>query len=186
MPFTNTGTINALAQILSFSGAFTNVGGTLAFGVSSLASFGQINVSGSVALNGMASATWLNGFTPAVGNSFAVLDYGSHSGTFATITLPPGYLGEGIYGATVFSLMVTNTTAATNTLPVFLSIKLVNPSNAVVSWPSTATNYTLQTSTNLSSGSWSNVTSGVTTVSTNYVHTNNVNNKAGFFRLQSP
>ena len=81
VPFTNTGTINALAQILSFSGAFTNVGGTLAFGVSSLASFGQINVSGSVALNGMASATWLNGFTPAVGNSFAVLDYGSHSGS---------------------------------------------------------------------------------------------------------
>ena len=81
--------------------------------------------------------------------------------------------------------MITNTTAQTN-LPVFLSIKLVNPSNVVVSWPSTATNYTLQTSTNLSSGSWSNVTSGVTTVSTNYVLTNNVNSKAGFFRLQSP
>ena len=90
VPFTNSGTVNALARILSFNGAFTNAGGTLAFGVSSLASFGQINVSGSVALNGMASVTWLNGFTPAVGNSFAVLDYGSHSGTFATITLPPG------------------------------------------------------------------------------------------------
>ena len=185
MPFTNSGTVNAVARILSFNGAFTNAGGTLAFGVSSLASFGQINVSGNVTLNGTASATWLNGFMPAVGNSFAVLDYGSHSGTFATITLPPGYLGEGIYGATVFSLMITNTTAQTN-LPVFLSIKLVNPSNAVVSWPSTATNYTLQTSTNLSSGSWSNVTSGIATVSTNDVLTNQVNGKAGFFRLQSP
>ena len=153
--------------------------------MSSLASFGQINVSGNVALNGTASVTWLNGFMPAVGNSFAVLDYGSHSGTFATITLPPGNLGEGIYGATVFSLMITNTTAQTN-LPVFLNIKLVNPSNVVVSWPSSATNYTLQTSTNLSSGSWSNVTSGITTVSTNDVLTNKVNGKAGFFRLQSP
>ena len=57
-------------------------------------------------------------FVPAVGNSFAVLDYGSHSGTFANITFPPGTLGQGIYGATGFSLMITNITAQTN-LPVF-------------------------------------------------------------------
>jgi len=116
--FTNTATVDAQVGILSFNGAFTNAGGTLAFGVSGLSSFGQINVSGNVALNGTASVAWLNGFIPAIGNSFALLDYGSHSGTFAAITLPPGSLGEGIYGATVFSLMITNVTAQTN-LPVF-------------------------------------------------------------------
>jgi len=138
-----------------------------------------------VALNGTASVSWLNGFTPAVGNSFALMDYGSESGTFATISLPAGSLGEGIYGATVFTLMITNVTAQTN-LPVFLSIKLVNPSNAVVSWPSSATNYSLQINTNLSSGSWSNITSGISTVTTNEVFTNSVNGKPGFFRLRSP
>lgn len=81
--------------------------------------------------------------------------------------------------------MITNITAPTN-LPVFLFIKLVNTNTAVISWPSSATNYTLQTSTNLSSGSWSNITGGITTVSTNDVLSNNVNGKAGFFRLQSP
>jgi hypothetical protein len=183
--FTNTATINAQAGILSFNGAFTTTGGTLAFGVSGLASFGQINVGGNVALNGTANVSWLNGFVPAVGNSFALLDYGSQSGTFANITFPPGILGQGTYGATVFSVTITNTTAPTN-LPVFLSIKLANTNIAVISWPSSATNYSLQISTNLSSGSWSNITSGITTVSTNDVFSNNVNGKASFFRLHSP
>ena len=183
--FTNTATVDALVGTLSFSGNFTTVGGTLAFGVSGLASFGQIHVSGNVALNGTASATWLNGFVPAVGNSFALLDYGSHSGTFATIALPTGSLGQGIYGTTVFSLMITSVTTQTNP-PVFLNIKLANPSNVVVSWPTSATNYSLQTSTNLSSGGWSNITTGIVMVSTNNVLTNKMNGKAGFFRLLSP
>jgi hypothetical protein len=183
--FTNSATVNVLVGTINFDGNFTTAGGTLDFGVSGLGSFGQINVSGNMAINGTASVAWLDGFTPAIGNSFALLDYGSHSGTFANITLPPGNLGEGIYGATVFSLMITNVTAQTNP-PVFLDIKLENPGNVVVSWPSSATNYGLQISTNLSSGSWSNVISGITTAGGNFVHTNPVNGKAGFFRLQSP
>jgi len=81
--------------------------------------------------------------------------------------------------------MITNINAQTSP-PVFLNIKLVNTSTAVISWPSSATNYSLQTSTNLSSLSWSNITSGITTISTNDVFSNNVNGKSGFFRLQSP
>jgi hypothetical protein len=182
--FTNNGTVNAPSGILNFNGSFTTVGGTLSFGVSNLTSFGQIKILGTVALNGTASVTWLGGFTPAIGNSFALLTYGSYSGSFANITLPAGSLGEGIYGATVFSLMITNATTQTN-LPVFLSIKLVNTNFAVISWPSSATNYSLQTITNLSSGSWSNVISGITIVGSNDVLTNNVNGKASFFRLKS-
>jgi hypothetical protein len=182
--FTNNGTVNAPSGILNFNGSFTTVGGTLSFGVSNLTSFGQIKILGTVALNGTASVTWLGGFTPAIGNSFALLTYGSYSGSFANITLPAGSFGEGIYGATVFSLMITNATTQTN-LPVFLDIKLVNTNFAVISWPSSATNYSLQTITNLSSGSWSNVISGITIVGSNDVLTNNVNGKASFFRLKS-
>jgi hypothetical protein len=129
-----------LEGTLSFNGNFITPGGTLDFGLSS---FGQINVTGNVALNGTVGTSWLGGFTPAVGNSFALLDYGSHSGTFATITLPAGSLGEGIYSTTVFSLMITSVTAQTNP-PVFLDIELANPGNVVISWPSSATNYNLR------------------------------------------
>ena len=183
--FTNNATVNAQVGTFSFNGNFTTAGGTLAFGVGGLSSFGQINVSGNVVLNGTVNVSWLNGFLPVNGNSFALLDYGSHSGTFANIILPPGTLGQGIYGATVFSLMVTNVTAQTN-LPVVLGIKFLNPGNVVVSWPSSATNYNLQVNTNLSSGSWSNVLNGITTAGGNFVLTNPVNGKSSFFRLQSP
>jgi hypothetical protein len=182
--FSNSGTIDGLVGILSFNGNFTSAGGTFAFGVSGLGSFGQMNIQGPVALNGTASAVWLGGFTPAVGNTFALLTYGSHSGTFADISLPPGTFGQGVYGGTVFSLMITNITAPPP-LPVFLSVKLINPNTAVVLWPSSATNFTLQTSANLSLGNWSNLTTGIVIVSTNYVLTNNLNGRAGFFRLQS-
>jgi len=53
----------------------------------------------------------------------------------------------------------------------------------VLSWPTNAGSYTLQSITNLSFGSWSNVTSGINNVGTNYVFTNAMNGKADFFRL---
>jgi hypothetical protein len=185
VPFTNPGIINSLVGILSFGGSFTTSGGTLAFGVSGLANLGQITVSGSVALNGTASVTWLGGFTPSVGNVFTLLNYGSQSGTFANIILPPGSSGAPTYGATAFSLMITNTTTQTN-VPVFLNIKLVNSNTVVVSWPSSATSYTLQTNANLSPATWGNVSSGIVTVGPNNVLSNTPTGKSDFFRLRSP
>jgi hypothetical protein len=183
--FANTGTVDARAGILNFTGTFTNSAGTLGFGVSGLANLGQINVPGSVALNGIASVTWLGGFTPSVGNVFTLLNYGSHNGTFANIVLPPGSSGVPTYGATSFSLMITNTTTQTN-VPVFLNIKLVNSNTVVVSWPSSATSYVLQTNANLSPATWGNVGSGIVTVGPNNVLSNTPTGKSDFFRLRSP
>jgi hypothetical protein len=182
--FANTGTVDALFGILNFYSGFTTVGGTLAFGVSGASSFGQINVSGALALNGTASVTWLNGFVPAISNSFPLLDYGSESGTFANIDLPPGTLGQGNYGATVFSVLITGLGTQTNR-PV-LSIERATAGTVVLLWPATATNYDLQTITNLASSNWSNVLSGIATVGTNFVLTNPVTGKAAFFRLEAP
>jgi hypothetical protein len=183
VPFSNTAIVNTLVGTLSFSGSFTTTGGTLAFGVSGLSSFGQVNVFGNLPLNGTLSVTWLGGFIPALGNSFALIDYGSHSGTFANIALPSGTLGQGNYSATVFSLLITSVTTQTN-LPV-LTIEKLNTSTVQVLWPTAAGNFNLQTSTNLFSGLWSNVTSGITTVGANYVLTTAVNNTPAFFRLRS-
>lgn len=183
--FTNSATVNVLIGILSFNTSFMTTNGTLSFGVSGLASLGQIDVSGGVALNGTASVTWLGGFTPNVGNSFTLLNYGSHSGSFTSIVFPPGSSGTGVYGASAFSVMITNVTSQTN-VPVFLSIKLVNTNTVAVSWPSSATNYTLQTNATLSSGTWGNVSSGIVTVGPNEVFSNTAAGKSDFFRLRSP
>ncbi len=181
--FTNAGTVDALVGTLNFSAGFSSAGGTLAFGASGLNSFGLMNISGAVALNGTASVAWLNGFTPAVGNSFALLDYGSQSGSFANLTFPPGTLGLGNYGATVFSVTITSF----STLPAapVLSIELVNPNTVIILWPTAAANFGLQTSANMAPGSWSDVLSGITTVGTNYTLTKTTGGAAAFYRLQS-
>jgi hypothetical protein len=181
--FTNAGTVDAQAGFLSFNSSFTTIGGTLAFGVNSTSSYGQIYVSGALALNGTANVTWLDGFTPAISNSFGLLHYGSESGTFANITLPSGYLGEGNYGATVFSLLVTG--LGTLTGQPILSIERIGASTVTVLWPASATNFGLQTTPKLSPASWSNVVSGIATVGTNNVLTNTVTGAAAFFRLES-
>jgi uncharacterized repeat protein (TIGR03803 family) len=78
-------------------------------------------------------------------------------------------------GGTVFAL----------SLPLPPTMRIITVSNKIVlSWPTNAASFTLQSITNLSSGSWSNVTSGISTVGTNYVFTNIVNGNASFFRLK--
>jgi hypothetical protein len=182
LSFTNSGTVNPLTGALNFN-TFTNLGGTLDFGVSGLTSFGKINVANNIDLNGTANVSWLGGFVPAIGNSFTLINYGSHSGTFASITLPPGTVGQGAYSNSFFSVSITAVTAPNN--PPILSIALVNAGTTVVSWPTSAANYVLQTSPTLQPGSWSNIPSGISIVGTNYVFTNLVSLNAAFFRLKS-
>jgi uncharacterized repeat protein (TIGR03803 family) len=80
----------------------------------------------------------------------------------------------GIWGAgTVFSL----------TLLPPLSIALAGKQLAI-SWPAWATNFTLQTATDLASTTWSNITNGFTTSGTNYFFGTNVTNYAAYFRLR--
>jgi hypothetical protein len=113
-----------------------------------------------------------------------LLDYGSHSGTFASITFASGFLGQGNYGNTVFSVSITGTGTQTNA-PI-LSIERESPIIVVLSWPTSASGFDLQTRTNLTSGTWSNILlNGIVTVGTNFVLTNTVNGKEAFFRLQS-
>jgi hypothetical protein len=54
----------------------------------------------------------------------------------------------------------------------------------VVSWPTLASNYVLQSTTDLATGRWSNITNGITITGTNYVFTNSMSGQAGFFRIQ--
>ncbi len=51
--------------------------------------YAQLDINGNVALAGDLEITLTNGFSPTAGNSFDILDWGSLSGTFSTVTLPP-------------------------------------------------------------------------------------------------
>ena len=80
-----------------------DIGGT------SAGQFGKINITGAATLAGTLTATIVNGFAPIVGNSFQVIAYASHSGTFGTTTGVNLPVGQGIsptYNATNLTITI--------------------------------------------------------------------------------
>jgi Tol biopolymer transport system component len=75
------------------------------------ADYDQIDVQGNLALDGDLNVTLLSGFTPAIGDSFDILDWDNLSGVFDTINLPS--LSSGL-------AWVTNNLYTTGTLSVSL------------------------------------------------------------------
>jgi Tol biopolymer transport system component len=75
------------------------------------ADYDQIDVQGNLALDGDLNVTLLSGFTPSIGDSFNILDWGNLSGVFDTINLPA--LGSGL-------AWVTHNLYTTGTLSVSL------------------------------------------------------------------
>jgi hypothetical protein len=71
--------------------------------------FGRIAITGVANLAGALNATFVNGFTPTVGNSFQVMTYSSQAGTFDTVNavnLANGQRLNPVYGASALSLTV--------------------------------------------------------------------------------
>jgi hypothetical protein len=56
--------------------------------------YDQINATGSLTLDGTLAVSLVNGFTPAAGQAFDILDWGSLAGAFAAVQLPA--LGAGL------------------------------------------------------------------------------------------
>ena len=104
--FNNSGTLDVQTGTVSLPQANYNLtGGRLNFGLNSSTDFGQISLSGNpAALTGTLSANLNNGFVPTRGNSFAVLNYGSQSGSFGNFLLPAREAWSTNYGATTFTL----------------------------------------------------------------------------------
>jgi hypothetical protein len=73
------------------------------------AQFDHVTVGGSLSLDGTLNVSLINGFHPAGGNSFDILDWGSLAGTFTSLQLAPvggGYLWDTsqLYAAGVLSV----------------------------------------------------------------------------------
>ena len=187
-PFDNNGTLAATLGTAALDGSFNLASGTLAFGLSNTNTFGKIQISGSAALAGTVAATLLNGFMPAVSNSFPVLTYGSFTGAFTNAELPSGFVWQTNYGPTTFTLTVTLTASGISTV-----LKpILNPSGQFLLQfiGSTNAEYTVLASTNLAVPLSNWVTLGNAAVLSNtlfqFVDTNSTNFPARFYMLRSP
>jgi hypothetical protein len=103
---TGTGQVNFEADVTpGFSPASVSFGGNVALsstaklqmeigGTTPGSQFDQVHVASQLSLDGTLQVSLINGFSPASGNNFDILDFGSLAGTFNTISLPA--LGGGL------------------------------------------------------------------------------------------
>jgi photosystem II stability/assembly factor-like uncharacterized protein len=92
----------------------------------------QVRINGQANLSGTIKVDFLNGFVPAIGNSFTVMTYTARSGQFAGITAPPGVTLQPAYFPTH---LVLNAVAVT-IVPPFI---VTHPTNVVLKEGLTAT-----------------------------------------------
>ena len=86
--FANFGLLDVESGTVSLSYSFSQTNGTLNVGINNATNFGAVTSSGNATMTGTLSATSINGYVPAISNSFAVLTYGSKTGTFNNLALP--------------------------------------------------------------------------------------------------
>ena len=121
---TNRGTIAARAgSIVSIGGDLPQeAGATVTVDIAGPASsqFGQMTVVGAATLAGTLNIQLSSGYQPAVGDTFPILTYASHTGTFANINglnLPNNRSFNVVYGTTGLTLTVVQNLQAAGAPP---------------------------------------------------------------------
>jgi hypothetical protein len=124
--FNNYGTLDVQSGTLNLGGTYNLSGGALNFGLTSLANYGRISLAGSAALTGTVGANFNTGFCPVAGSRFDVLTYGSRTGIFTNQAFPPRTSWGTNYGATSFSLIVSNVQPTLLSIPNQVAKELVS------------------------------------------------------------
>jgi Immunoglobulin domain len=190
--FNNTGTVFINSGTLSLTGTTSLTNGTLGFGIDNLTNFGQLSLPGHATLGGVLSATLNNGYRPSASNSFALVNYGSESGLFSSLSLPlPSQIvWQTNYGPTAFTVIVAATgplimpslvATGTSNQPAAFSLEFTGNLNS---------NYSVLASTSLAVplSNWTNLGNALL-ISNNqfqFIDTNSTNFQSRFYMLRSP
>lgn len=102
------GILDAQTGAIGLTNNYNLTGGTLNFGISSLASYGRIYLSSIDALSGNLSVNLNNGYAPTNGNAFPLVTYASEHGAFTGMTLPAWINWLTSYSSTTLTLTVSN------------------------------------------------------------------------------
>jgi hypothetical protein len=126
VPFTDTGTLDAQSGVIRFSGPYTQSGGLMNFGITSLAYYGQISFAANAPFTGTLTVNFNGGYRPSIGDSFGLVGYASSSGIFTNSAIQPCALWQTNYGATTFSITASglNAVAGCVTLAPVASVAL--------------------------------------------------------------
>lgn len=166
IPFTNFGTVEIRSGILVANGGYVSSSNALLNcalgGTTAGTNYGQLQVAGTVTLNGSLSVDLLPGFSPATNDSFTVLTAGARNGAFANFFYPSNAVTMQMSNTpTAVVLRVTNVFSAVPP-PLLLPPELIGP-DVKLTWiaVSNAT-YRLEFNPELAISNWTALPGDVT------------------------
>ena len=106
LAFANSGTLDAQSGTIGVAGPYTQTGGAMNFGITSLAFFGRIAFAANAPLTGTLSVNFNDGYYPSAGDSFGLLTYAARTGLFTSLALPAVAQWQTNYSASTFTLSV--------------------------------------------------------------------------------
>ncbi|HMO84254.1 MAG TPA: hypothetical protein PKC18_04950, partial [Lacipirellulaceae bacterium] len=80
-----------------------NTNGRIRIEIGSPTDFGRLSVEGALILTGTLEVVLVNGYLPAPGTQFDILDWGTRLGTFAAVQLPIGWDASQLYSTGVIT-----------------------------------------------------------------------------------
>jgi hypothetical protein len=165
---TNYGTVDIQTGILLANGGYASasnavlscaVGGTIPG-----TNFGQLQVAGTVTLNGALTVGLANGYLPAVGDSFTILTAGTRNSTFATFNYPSNAVTMQLSN-TANSVVARVSAVFVVPQPVLFS-PVLSGSNLLFTWTAVSnTLYRVEFNPDLTPSNWNALPGDVTGVS---------------------
>ena len=154
--FNNYGTVDLRSRILAANGGYTSTANAVLNcalgGAAAGTGYAQLQVAGTVALNGSLTVGFTNAYLPALNDSFTVVAAGTRNGTFANFYYPSNAVTMQLSNTT--SSVVVRVTGVAPPRPVLLSPTL-SGTNALLTWTAVSnTSYRLEFNPDLTPSNW--------------------------------
>jgi hypothetical protein len=167
LTFNNFGMVDIRNGILAANGGYVSSSNALLNcalgGMTAGTNYGQLQVAGTVTLNGALRVDLTNGFAPAVSNVFTLLAAGTRSGTFNNFFYPSNQVVMQLSNAP--SAVIARVTGLVSSQPFLLTPELLG-SDLKLTWTATPTiTYRLESIPDLTVSNWSAVAGDVTAIS---------------------
>ena len=185
VPFTNYGTVDLRLGILAANNGYVSAPNALLncalAGTTVGTNYGQLQVAGSVTLNGALSVVLTNGFFPATNNSFTLVTAGVRNGVFANFYFPSNLVTLQLSNtATSVIALVTGVTVP----PPLLLAPQLSGSNVLLTWTAVSNaTYRLQFNPSLATSNWTALPGDVTSLSNLATKTDPLTPSNRFYRV---
>jgi hypothetical protein len=165
--FTNYGTVDIQTGVLAANGGYASSSNAVLncaiAGTIPATNYGQLQVSGSVTLNGTLSVNLTNNYIPATNDSFTVLTAGTRNGTFANFIYPSNQVSM-LLSNTSTSVIVRVTDVLVVAKPLLMPPQL-SGSNINLTWTAVSnTTYRVEFNPDLDPSNWNALPGDVTAV----------------------